>query len=105
MPGVQPAITAAAAGGLGDNRASGIKKSSQVGMTRGAMEETQQMAIPHERMRTTLVSPSYTVPPLIGQRKPRRRRKRSVTLIVLHCRDHLPLSADSFPTAPTALNS
>ena len=44
----------------------------------------------------TLVSPLYNAPPLIGQRKPRRRRKRSVTLIIgLHCGDHLLLSADS----------
>lgn len=54
------------------------------------------MAITQHRMGTTLVSPSYNAPPLIGQRKPRRRRKRSVTLIVgLHCGDHLLLTADS----------
>jgi hypothetical protein len=54
------------------------------------------MTITQDRMRTTLVSPSYNAPPSVGPRRPRRRRKRSVTLIVgLHCDDHLLLSADS----------
>jgi hypothetical protein len=43
-----------------------------------------------------MFSPAYNAPPLIGQRRPRRRRKRAVTLIVgLHRGDHLLVSADS----------